>query len=352
MSEQYRVTRSRIIRSDVHIEYGSGRFDRRRFLAASAAGASTALLPPAARAQAQGRGLRIVVGYAAGGVTDLVARLVADRLRGVHAGVVIVENRPGAGARLAAEHVKNAEPDGTTLLFTPSSVMTISPHSHRKLAYDPLRDFAAVASVARSDIALSAGSGMPATVRDIPSLVQWLRANPRAASYGSTGVGGMAHLVGVMFARAAGLDLTAVHYKGGAPALQDLLAGQIPISFNPVGEALPHARSGKLRVLATTSAERSRFLPEVPTLVESGYKDIDVTAWLGFFAPARTPAETVARLGQAIGEAVKGEEVAQSLARFANEPSYVGPAEFGKLVRADLERWGPVVKASGFTADD
>ena len=325
---------------------------RRRFIALSAASLVCAGIAPRAHAQAGGRALRIVVGYAAGGVTDLVARLVAEKLRGAYASSVIVENRAGAGGRIAIEYVKNAVADGSVLLFTPSALMTILPHAQRKPAYDPVRDFAPVASVAISPIALCAGPGLPERVTSVADLAGWIRANPAAASYATTSAGGMPHLVGVMFALAAKLEMTAVHYKGGAPALQDLLGGQVALSFNPVGEILPHARSGKLRVLATTSATRSRFLPDVPTLAEAGYRDIDVAAWLGFLAPARTPADVVSRLGAAIGDAVRGEEMSQSLAKFGNEVSFVGPAPFGALVRADLERWGPVVRASGFTADD
>ena len=154
-----------------------------------------------------------------------------------------------------------------------------------------------------------------------------------------------------MLSRATGVDLNPVHYKGGAPALQDLLAGQAPVAINPEGEVLPFARSGRIRVLATTGLRRSRFLPEVPTLVESGFKDIQVETWLGFFVVARTPPQIVARLSAAIGSALKGPELAESFARAGMDVSYAGADEFASILRADLDRWGPIVKASGFTAD-
>jgi tripartite-type tricarboxylate transporter receptor subunit TctC len=155
-----------------------------------------------------------------------------------------------------------------------------------------------------------------------------------------------------MLSRAANVELTAVHYKGGAPALQDLLGGQIPISVNPVGEVLPFARAGKIRVLVTTGLKRSRFLPDTPTMAESGFRDVAVEAWLGFFAPARTPGDVIAKLNAAITDAVRGADVIESFAKFGVDASAMPSTEFAALVRADIERWGPIVKASSFTAED
>lgn len=330
------------------------RFSRRRFLAASTAGIAVATLgvPSRSNAQTGAKPMRIVVNFPAGGATDVIARLIADKLRGSYASAVLVENRVGAAGRIGVEHVKNAEPDGTTLLFTPDFPLTVYPHSFRKLAYEPLRDFVPVATTTRSMLALSAGPGLPASVTNVAEYVQWCRANPKLASFATTAPGGTPHFVGVMLARGANVALTAVHYKGGAPALQDLLGSQIPVSVNPVSEILPHARSGKLRVLATTGAKRSRFLPDSPTFVESGYKDIVVESWIGFFAPAKTPTETVTKLAAAIGEALKNEDLRQGLEKFAVEVSFAPPASFASIVKADLDRWGPIVQASGFTAED
>jgi tripartite-type tricarboxylate transporter receptor subunit TctC len=155
-----------------------------------------------------------------------------------------------------------------------------------------------------------------------------------------------------MLAKAAGAELSPVHYKGGAPALQDLLGGQVPVSINPVGELQPHVKSGKIRVLATTGMERSEFLPEVPTMVEAGYRDVVVQSWLGFLAPARTPQETVSRLADAIVAAARSDDAAESMRKFGMRAQTLGPATFGAMLRADLERWAPIVKASGFTAED
>ena len=324
---------------------------RRRFLAASA-GLAAAGLSPRAFAQAAGKTVRVIVPFPAGGGTDVLARLVAEKLRGSYAPAVIVENRPGAAGRIAVDYVKAGDADGSLMLFVPDFLMTVYPHSYKKLSYDPFRDFTPVAVVGKSQLALCAGPGLPDSVRTVGELVQWFRANPARAAYATTSAGATPHFVGVMLSRAANLDLTPVHYKGGAPALQDLLGGQIPVSVNPVGEILPYARAGKLRVLATTGPSRSRFLPDAPNMAESGYKDIVVEAWLGFFAPSKTPPAAVARLSAAIGEAVKAEEVIQSFLKFGNEVAYAAPAAFAKLLRDDTERWGPIVKASGFTAED
>jgi tripartite-type tricarboxylate transporter receptor subunit TctC len=303
-------------------------------------------------AQVSTKPTRIIVGFPAGGATDVIARLIADRLRGSLSPSVIVENRVGASGRLAAELVKAGDPDGSILLFTPDFLMTVYPHSFKKLSYDPLKDFAPVASVTRSMLTFVAGPGLPASITTVDGFVQWAKANPKLANYGTTSAGGSPHFVGVMLARATGLDLTAAHYKGGAPALTDLLGGQIPVSVNPVSESLPYVKSGKLRVLGVTGRARSRFMPDVPTFGEQGFKDIWVESWIGFLAPAKTPPETINRLNAAIGEALKSNEVMQGLEKFSTTAELSTAAGLGEMLRTDLERWGPIVKASGFNAED
>jgi tripartite-type tricarboxylate transporter receptor subunit TctC len=282
----------------------------------------------------------------------VLARIIAEKLRGTYAPSVIVENRVGASGRTGVEAVKNAEPDGSTLRFVPDFLMTVYPHSFKKLSYDPLTDFAPVAIVARSQLALAAGPSVPANVRTARDYVDWVKANPKNGFFATTSAGGTPHFVGVMLSKAAGVELSPVHYKGGAPALQDLLGGQIPVSINPVGELLPYVKSGKVRVLATTGGERSSFLPEVPTMSEVGYRDVVVQAWLGFLSPARTPQETLAKLSSAIADAVRLPDASQNIEKFGMQPLTSGPDAFAATLRADLERWGPIVKASGFTAED
>jgi tripartite-type tricarboxylate transporter receptor subunit TctC len=311
-----------------------------------------ALLAFPAWGQSLSKPVRVIVPFPAGGGTDVLARIVAEKLRGSYAQTVIVENRVGASGRSGVEAVKNAEPDGTTLLFTPDFLITVYPHSFRKLSYDPVADFAPVAIVARSQLALAAGPAVPSGVRTARDYVEWVKANPKNGFFATTSAGGTPHFVGVMFSKAAGVELSPVHYKGGAPALQDLLGGQIPVSINPVGEVLPYVKSGKIRVLATTGSERSAFLPDVPTMAEAGFGDVLVQAWLGFLAPARTPPATISRLSDAIAIAAGSSDASENMRNFGMQPASTGPAAFAATIKADLERWAPIVKSSGFTAED
>jgi tripartite-type tricarboxylate transporter receptor subunit TctC len=324
---------------------------RRRALHLIGAWTAFAAVAPRSFAQPSGKPLRIIVPFPAGGGTDVLARIVAERLRGP-LGTVIVDNRVGASGRIGVEAVKNAEADGSTLLFTPDFLLTVFPHSFRSLSYNPLADFAPVAIVARSALTLSVGPALPAQARTVAQYLDWAKQNEKQAFFATTSPGGTPHFIGVMLARASGVALSPVHYKGGAPALQDLLGGQIPVSVNPIGEVLPYVKSGRIRVLATTGAARSRYLPEVPTFAESGFRDIVAEAWLGFLAPGRTPAQTVARLAAVIGEAAKAPETMDSLEKSAMEGASSTPESFAATLRADLEKWGPIVKASGFTAED
>ena len=326
--------------------------NRRKVMLAAAAAAAAPAMAPWARGQTTGRNLRIVVPFPAGGGTDVLARIIAEKLRGAYAPAVVVENKVGASGRTGVETVKNAAPDGTTLLFTPDFLLTVYPHSFRKLSYDPLKDFTPIALVARSALGLAAGPGLPDSVTTVKDYVAWARANPRKAFYADTSPGGTPHFVGVMLSQASGVPLTPVHYKGGAPALQDLVGGQVPVSINPLSELLPQLKSGKIRLLAVTSPERSKFLPDVPTMTESGFPSIAFSSWLGFFAPAHVPQDVVKRLANGIADATAHGEAQQSILKFAMEPAAMTPVGFAATLKADLERWGPIVKASGFSAED
>jgi tripartite-type tricarboxylate transporter receptor subunit TctC len=323
----------------------------RRALLAAAALATIGPGQPLLRAQTSKKALHVVVGFPPGGGTDLIARILAERLRGTYAPAVIIENKPGGAARAAVDYVKNADPDGSAVLLTPDFPITLYPHSFRKLSYDPLRDLVAVAPVSRSSLTFVIGPAVPENVKTLAGFVAWCRDNPGKAMFATTSAGGTPHFVGIMLASAAQLKMTPVHYRGGAPALQDLFGGHVPASVNPIGETLPYAASGMLRILAVASSERSRFLPDVPTMVEQGY-DVVVNTWLGVFAPAKTPAEVVRALNSAIGIAVRSPEMIEHLAMAGNEPMFEPPDTFAATVKEGLERWGPVVKASGFIAED
>src|SRR6476620_9509089 len=207
--------------------------NRRHLLAASATGLFAGLAPRAL-AQAVKKPVHVIVGFPAGGGTDVTARVLSEALRGAYASAVLVENKPGASARIAVEYVKNAEPDGSVMLFTPDFPMTVYPHSFRSLSYDPLRDFVAVSPAAKSMLTYNVGPAVSESVKTLAEFAQWCKANPGKASYATTAAGGTPHFVGMMFAKAAGVAMTPVHYRGGAPALQDLLGGHVPASVNPI----------------------------------------------------------------------------------------------------------------------
>jgi tripartite-type tricarboxylate transporter receptor subunit TctC len=303
-----------------------------------------------ARAQPPTKSVRVIVGFPAGGGTDVLARILAERLKDSYATSAVVENRPGAAARLAVEYVKHADADGSVMLFTPDFPITVYPHSFRSLSYDPLKDLTPVAPAAKSALAFSIGPAVSGDVKTLADFIGWCRANPAQATYATTAAGGTPHFTGLMLAQEARVPMTPVHYKGGAPALQDLLGGHVASSINPVGETLPFAKAGSVRVLGVTSAKRSTFMPEVPTLKESGV-NVVIESWLGVLVPARTPDEVVHRLNLAIRDAFTSLDVTQKLASIGNEPDYQTPADFAARIRADIERWAPIVKASGFVGD-
>jgi tripartite-type tricarboxylate transporter receptor subunit TctC len=294
---------------------------------------------------------RIIVGFAAGGGTDITARMLADAMRGTYASTFFVENKPGAAARLAVEYVKNAEPDGSVMLFTPDFPITVYPFSFRSLTYDPARDLTPVTPVTKSMLTFNIGPAVPESVTTLRGFVDWCRANPDNATYATTAAGGTPHFVGVMLANAAGVAIRPVHYRGGAPALADLIGGHVSASVNPVSEILELAKSGTVRTLAVTGAQRSLFLPDIPTMREAGY-DVIVDSWSGVFLPARAPGRVVNALAAAIGRAVQSARMIENLARAGNAPALQSPAQFAATIKADFLRWGPVVKASGFVADD
>lgn len=317
-------------------------------LSALAVGAG---LPHLAQAQLNGNAF-IVSGFPAGGMGDNVARPVAERLRGHYASSVSVDTRTGAGGRIAVDYVRRAAPDGLTILQIPSSPMVLYPHTYKKLGYDPLTDFAPVTSTVTYAFSFTAGPGLPAEIKTVGDYVKWARANPKLATYGVPAAGSALHFAGMMLQKAAGIDMTSVAYRGGAPLLNDVMGGQVPVSFNVVGEVMPHIKSGKLRSLGMTSAQRSPFLPDVPTLIEQGYKDIAVEEWLGWFLPAKTPAATVATLNRQVREALSAPDYIAQLATYGLQPVHQSPEEFARRVKADYDRWAPIVRATGFTAEE
>jgi tripartite-type tricarboxylate transporter receptor subunit TctC len=325
-------------------------FTRRHVVAALGAGAAALGAAPA-HSEVVGKLTRMIVGFAPGGSSDVVARLIADQMKG-YASTMIIDNRPGAGGRIAMEVAKTSAADGSAMVLTPASMIVLYPHLYKPLGYDPLRDFIAVTTVCAFPFVVSAGPMVPGEVQTLADFVAWCKANPRLASYGTSGAGSMLHFAGMMLARAANFEFTHVPYKGASPALQDLLGGQVASTVGVLGIALPHIQSGKVRALATSGAERSPFLPDVPTLKEAGYPGLEIVEWQGLFVPARTPPAIVDALNRAVRAALATSEVRAGLGKQAFDVGGTSPTEFARLVQADIERWGPIVRESGFTPDN
>jgi tripartite-type tricarboxylate transporter receptor subunit TctC len=307
-------------------------------------------LASAAAAHAQtDKPVRIVVGFPAGATLDSLARQVAEKLRVSLNQPVIVENRVGAAGRLAAEFVKGQPGDGMTLLMTPLANMVTMPHSHKGLRYDPFADFAPVSHVANFQLAFAVGPAVPSqNLRDYVALV---KTDPKAGNYASAAAGSIPHFLGVMFARTAGIEMTHVPYKGTAPALTDLVGGQIAAAVMTVPDIAQLQRAGKVRALAVAGAKRSEALPDVPTFREQGF-DLEGTGWYAVFAPAATPKETVDRLSRLIAQATQSPDLRAWIEKGGMEATGTTPAQLAAIVRADYDRWGPVIKASGFTSAD
>ena len=322
---------------------------RRRFLGAAALGLFSGALPITVRAQGIDTA-RIIVGFPPGGTTDVMARKVADKLRGAYARSVIVENRPGAGGQLGVVALKDAPPDGSTLLLTPSSMLTIYPNTYPKLQYKA-DDVAPVSLAMYSHHVLSVGPAVPDSVKTLRDFFAWAKANPDKAVYGSPGAGSMPHLIGVLLAKAGGVELRHVAYRGSAPGIQELLGGQIASFLGPTGDVLAHSQAGKVRVLGTSGGERSAFLPAVPTFREQGIKIAALREWYAFFMPARAGAETVQRASAALQQALAQSDVADFGRQFGLEVQSSSPRQLAEVFKADAAEWGGLVKETGFTAE-
>lgn len=309
------------------------------------------LAPFAAQAQSTlERNARILVGFPAGGTVDVTARLVAERLRGLYAPQVLVEQRVGAAGRLALEALRAAEPDGLTLCLSPASMLAIFPHLYaRTLRYDALADFVPVSPVVLYPFGLAVGPGAPG-VTDLAGLLRSARAG--GVTYASPAAGSVPHFTGVMLARAAGVELTHVPYRGAAPAIADALGGQIAATLNVLGDLVAHHQAGRLRVIAVTAPARVPSLPEVPTFAELGHPDLTADEWFGMFLPARAPAAIVAALNSALAAAVAVPEVQERLAGLGFTTTHSAPEAFAARIRAEHAKWGPIVAASGFRPDE
>lgn len=319
-------------------------YPNRRTLLASGAVLLGLVAASPVQAQAQ-KAVRIIYSFAPGSGGDAVARIVAEKLGSKLSVPVIVDNRTGAAGRLGTKAVTVAEPDGTTLLLSPNAPVAIYPHSYPNLEYDPVRDLTPVSLVATFDVALAVSSKND--IKSIQELIAWAKANPSQANYGSPGAGGLGHFFGVMVATSTGLNMKHVSYRGSGAVMADLLGGQIPIAVVPLGDALELHRGGQARVLATSGAERSPLIPDVPTFKEAGI-NAEGEGWYGVYAPAKTPLETVKKLNAIIVDALSDADTKAKILRLNMVPKASSPEQLAKLRDMDSARWAPAVKASGF----
>ena len=291
---------------------------RRTVLAGAIGSVAAPLLGLSTHARAQLAGNAFIVsGFPPGGMGDMVARPLAEKLRGKYAESLLLDSRPGAGGRIAAEYVKRAAPDGMTILQIPGSIMALYPHIYSKLPFDPVADFVPVSTLCTYVYSFTAGPGLPAEIKTVADYVKWARANTAKAVYGIPAAGSALHFAGMMLQRAAKFDFNSVPYRGGAPLLQDLLGGQVPVSFNVLGEVLPQSRAASCARSAVTSPKRSPFMPETPTMVEQGYPDIALQEWLGWFVPAKTPNDLVQKLNAQVRDGLQSPDLVEGLARNA-----------------------------------
>ncbi len=297
-------------------------------------------------AAAQEGVVRIVLGYPAGATSDILSRIVADKMRGTLGRPVIVENKAGAGGQIANEVVKAAAPDGSTLLITPVATMAIFPHSFAgKLRYDPFRDFVPVAHLSSFQLGFGVNANVPA--KTLAEYVAAVKKDPKLGFYASAAPGSIPHFFGVMFAKTAGIELTHVPYKGTAPALQALAGGEVAALSTVAADIGTLVKSGKARLLAVSGEKRAAAFPDVPTFRESGY-DLVALPWYAMFAPAGTPKAVIDKTAKAAIAAIRDPGVHAKLEQMGLEPTGLGPEELGKILKADYEKWGPVIRASGF----
>ncbi|MEJ5992003.1 Bug family tripartite tricarboxylate transporter substrate binding protein [Ramlibacter sp. PS3R-8] len=308
-----------------------------------AALAGAALAAPAVLAQ--DRTLRIWVGFPPGGSADVIARLLAQKLAVSLNQNVIVENKPGAAGRLVLGELKRAAPDGQTLVLSPSGAMVIAPWLYSNIGYDPVKDFTPVSRIVTFDFAVTAGPGAPQG--DLKAVLAWMKANPAKANYATSGAGTVPHFAGLMLGQASGVPITHVAYRGGAPAAQDLIGGQIPLMVDTASETIEHHKAGKVRILAVTGEQRSKALPEVPTLKEQGI-NMAADAFFGLYGPPGMPADVVGRIDRAVADALRDPVVQEKIFGFGLVPSHAPAADLAATQVSHLKRWETPIKASGF----
>ena len=307
----------------------------------------TALVSPVS-AEYPDKPIRMVVGYAPGGAADKLVRPITDRLARVLKQPFVIDYKPGAGAALAAELTAKAPADGYTLHITDSGPMTILPHM-RKLGYDPLSSFTPISMVGGGGVIVVVVPSSKAT--DMKSLIELAKKDPKNWSYGTSGVGGVGHLAGEQFKAAAKINIDHIPYKGGSPAITELLGGHVPLLFSSLGAAASHIQAGRLRALADSSGKRSSMFPDVPTMAEAGFPGFDASIWFSIVGPAGLPKEVMDKLVPALTSVMKDPEVILAIKREGYDPMPMTPQQTAERIKSDFELWGKTVKSANITAD-
>ncbi len=321
---------------------------RRRDVLKLGVGGAGALLAGSdlARAQLAGTPMKIIFPFGAGGGGDALSRIIAEQIGPTLGRSVIVENRTGADGRIGIQAVKAAVPDGDTLLITTGPTMWLMALVHPAPGYDPFADFEPVSQLAAFEFCIAVANNL--NVKTLPELVAWIKANPDKATYGIPGAGTIPHFTGVNFAKLVGVDMKRLPYRGGAPSINDLVGGQIPIVVGTIADALQQHRGGNIRIVAVTGKARSPFVPDVPTLTESGFNLVG-DAWYGLWAPANTPRDIVARINAATNVGLAKPEVRQRLETLGLIAMGTAPAALTTAMKDNTERWGAIIKTSGYT---
>lgn len=328
------------------IEFKAG--SKIKTLAGTCLLAATLGVSAAASAAYPDHAIRMVVGFSAGGTTDVVARILGKEIGDALGQPVVVENRPGAGSNIASEMVARAEPDGYTLYMV-AVTSAINQTLYKNLRFDLVKDFTPVALAVRVPNVLVVNPKVPA--KSVKELVDYAKSNPGKLNFASSGSGTSIHMAGELFKQVAQVDVTHIPYKGSSPAMTDLIGGQVDYMFDNMPSAWPHVEAGKLRALAVTTADRSKTAPDLPTMQESGFPSFDVSSWFGVIAPKGTPDAVVNKLNAVILEALAKPDVQKRMAELGAVPAKTTPAEFGDFIKSEVESWAKVVKASGATVD-
>jgi tripartite-type tricarboxylate transporter receptor subunit TctC len=293
--------------------------------------------------------LRLVVPFAAGGTVDVLGRITGQKLAEALGQQVIVENRTGAGGNIGGDAVAKAAPDGTTMLLAPTGLMTINPTIYKTMSFDPLKDLAPVALLAIVPNLMVVDPALPTTT--VAAFIAYAKARPGTVFFASPGSGTGIHLSGELFKVMAGVEMVHTPYRGSAPALNDLMAGQVQVMFDNMPSALPLAQAGKLRALAVTTAKRAAALPDVPTLAEAGLPGYETSAWFGILVPARTPRDVIQVLNRAIVRVLGLPDVRQRLAELGAEAAPMTPDQFGTFIAAETTKWSKLARDANVTAE-